>query len=407
MMKKAVLMIGLSLAAWGQEEPVNSSGPNARGPFGGPTQSVFKFGEDEGFGLGSTLPDPTVFEGSNRMETVLQGSRFVDNFSLTGHYGHYFTPRQRLMLTVLGGASTVSGDLDYSFVPEGMDGFFSIYANQTRSLTSSFLQGQDVGLPGDNHDPWVYRTATGFAYSTDPSQNFSISTGLLFENISIHDGAFSGRVRPFDRLGNPLTVSSGGVDQLLLLRAVGLYMDVDDLRFPMAGQKFRFSAEQAIPVGAAQVGMSRFNVNLTHFQSLGDPTLVLNLQAGTIAGTPPPYEAYNLGGVNSVRGYQLGELGGGSSFLQSSAELRVPLGDLSMFGNEIPVRLAAFVDYGTAFGTASRVFGRPAIVRDKPDSGLGYGLGVQALTEFGLLRLEGAWAHGGRSTVNLSIGDRY
>ncbi|MBT9584113.1 BamA/TamA family outer membrane protein [bacterium] len=93
--------------------------------------------------------------------------------------------------------------------------------------------------------------------------------------------------------------------------------------------------------------------------------------------------------------------------MQSTAELRWPLGEMSILGSQVPFRLTAFADYGTALGTASRVFGQPALVRNKPDSGFGYGLGVQALSSLGLIRLEGAWAAQARSTISVSIGDRY
>jgi outer membrane protein insertion porin family len=417
---KKILLLGLlATSAWAQSTPeetaesvpaeagINQEGPNRRGPFSGPTQGIFTLGSDEGFGIGPVLPDPTSFDGSNRTETVLQGSRFTDNINLTGRYGHYFTPTQRLMLTALGGTSSASLDVDYSFVPEGMSGYFSAYVNQTRSQSSSFLQGSDVGLAGNNHQPWIYRSSAGFAYTTDPSQELILSSALVYENLSVHDGPAAGMVAPLDRLGNPLTVSPGGIDRMLMVRVMGLHMDLDDLQFPTRGQKFRFSAEQAIGVSSAPISWTRLNANMSHFQSLGSPTLILNLQAGIMTGTVPPYEAYNLGGTNSVRGYQLGELGGGSSFLQSSIELRQPLGELEILGRQVPFRLNAFVDYGTAFGTASRVFGQPAVVRNKPDSGFSYGLGVQALSDLGLIRLEGAWAAQGRSTINLSIGDRY
>lgn len=124
-------------------------------------------------------------------------------------------------------------------------------------------------------------------------------------------------------------------------------------------------------------------------------------------GLVPQYESYNLGGVNSVRGYQLGELGGGRSFVQSSLEFRAPLGSLTLFGSEIPFRFATFVDYGSAFNSATQVYGQPGVVRQKPDSGFGYGLGVQALSDFGLVRLEGAFAPQGRSQINFVVGDRY
>lgn len=395
-----------------EEDKPNQSGPYRRGPFGGPTQSVFNAGDDEGFGLGTALPDPSAFEGADRTDVVLPGSRFVDVISLIGRYGIYLSPRQRIMLTGSAGSSMLGLDLDYSFTPEGMDGYFSAFINEARSQNGSFLFGTDVGLPGDNKEPWLHRTSTGFGYSTDPSQPLSFSTALLYQNLSVHSGPFSGRLAPIDRLGNPLLVSGRTLDEMLQIRFAGLHMDLDALDFPKDGHKFRFSAEQAIPIGASQISFTRFNANLVKYQPIrifgeSEQTLVMSLQAGTMTGTPPPYEAYNMGGPNSIRGYQLGEVGGGTSFLQTTAELRVPVGDLSLFGREVPIRLNAFVDWGTGFQSASRVFGQPALVRDKPDSALGYGAGIQALSEFGLIRIEAGFGAGSRSQVNFLVGDRF
>jgi len=228
----------------------------------------------------------------------------------------------------------------------------------------------------------------------------------------LRNGPFGGLTIPYDPAGHPLTVSPSGVDNLLFVRASGLYLDLDHLQFPTSGNKLRFQADQYIPVGATQAGFTRFNVNYTRFQPIHlwgeDPqTLIFNIQGGSILGLTPQYESYNLGGINSVRGYQLGELGGGRSFVQSSVEFRAPIGNLSLFGSDIPFRANAFVDYGSALGTAPQVFGQPGVVRAKPDSGFGYGLGVQALTNYGLVRLEAAFAPQSRSQINLSVGDRY
>jgi outer membrane protein insertion porin family len=385
--------------------------PAARPRFGGPTQSPFRAGEDRGFGLGGILPDPTAFEGAHRIDPVLQTSRFVDNISVTARYGVYLNENSRLMFTAAGGPSNLAGDLDYSFQPEGMDGYFSAYLNHTRSLTSSFLNGNsNVGLPGSNDDPWVYRTSTGFGYTTDPNEDLIISSAVLYERVSIHDGMFSGRERPFDILGNPLTVNPRGSDRSLWLRNVGLHWDLDDRINPRDGTKLRWEFAQGIPVGRSQIDTTRLAMNFTKFtpvQLFGDDTLIFNMQAGTQFGVVAPYEAYNMGGAFSVRGYDLGELGGGRSFFQSTLEYRHPLGSMNIFGSDIPFRVNAFVDYGTAFGTQNMVFGQPAVVRQKPDSGIGYGGGIQALTDFGLLRAELGFAAQGRYQFYFSIGDRY
>lgn len=419
-MKKICILLGLLALtpAFAQEPPPAGERPPEqqetekekplRSRFGGPTQGVLNTGkEEEGFGLGSILPDPTGFQGANRIDPVLQGSRFVDNLSLTGYYSTLLTENQRLLFTAAGGLGMLSLDVDYSFIPEGTPGYFTLNVNHTQSLTGSFLSGSKVGLPPNNDDIWLRRTNAGFGYSTDPNQDFSLSTALLYENISVGDGPFSGRFGPFDQFGNPILFNGSGVDERLLLRLSGLYMDLDDIQFPMEGRKLRFYADQSMPLTAFATGSSRLALNHSEFVRLGEPTVVFNVQAGTTIGTPAPYDAYNLGGQNSIRGYGLGEVGGGSKFVQATAELRWPVGEISLFGSEIPIRLTSFVDYGSGLGTANEVFGQPAIARQKPDSGLGYGVGVQAITDFGLMRLEAGWGAQSRSAVYFSVGDRF
>lgn len=46
---------------------------------------------------------------------------------------------------------------------------------------------------------------------------------------------------------------------------------------------------------------------------------------GAVLGDLPPHEATPIGGVNSVRGYQEGEVGTGRSFVVASGELRMPV----------------------------------------------------------------------------------
>ena len=46
---------------------------------------------------------------------------------------------------------------------------------------------------------------------------------------------------------------------------------------------------------------------------------------GTIIGDLPPYEAFPIGGTNSVRGYSEGGVGSGRTFGVGTAELHWPL----------------------------------------------------------------------------------
>lgn len=47
--------------------------------------------------------------------------------------------------------------------------------------------------------------------------------------------------------------------------------------------------------------------------------------AGAILGDLPPYEAFPIGGTNSVRGYSEGGVGSGRNYVAGTAEMHWPL----------------------------------------------------------------------------------
>jgi outer membrane protein insertion porin family len=94
----------------------------------------------------------------------------------------------------------------------------------------------------------------------------------------------------------------------------------------------------------------------------------------------PPTEAFRLGGRNSVRGYDSGDIGSGRSYFLASGEYRFPVGR--------DVGGVIFVDFASDLGTGDSVLGKPAVVRDKPGTGAGVGVGVRVRSRFGLIRLD-------------------
>ena len=178
----------------------------------------------------------------------------------------------------------------------------------------------------------------------------------------------SGDISQRDELGNLLTFNDSGADNILSLQA----SVVNDLRNntlnTTSGSLLRLSTEQAIPIDG--IFFNRLRANYSYFIPVQftqfapachkkDKTpvdcpeaLAFNIQGGTILGDLPPYEAFSLGGTDSVRGYQSGDLGSGRSFVTFSAEYRFPL--FSILGG------ALFFDAGSDLGTASNVPGDPA-----------------------------------------------
>lgn len=176
----------------------------------------------------------------------------------------------------------------------------------------------------------------------------------------------------------------------------------------------RFGVDQSIPVGDASILYTRFAGNFTEFIPLnlfgfneGSRTLVLNVQAGTMIGDVPPYDAFNLGGASSVRGYRKGRLAAGGSFVQTTAEYRFPIFSFTALRYNFDVGGTLFFDYGTDFGTAGEVIGKPGRVRNKPGDGFGYGFGLRTRSPFGLVRLEFGLNDRGDGEVYFELGGRF
>ena len=73
----------------------------------------------------------------------------------------------------------------------------------------------------------------------------------------------------------------------------------------------------------------------------------------------------------------------------------------------LALRVVGFADYGSGLGSAGQVYGTPALVRGKRDSGFGFGAGIHAETNFGLIRLEAGLAPNEKPVLYLNLGDRF
>ena len=128
--------------------------------------------------------------------------------------------------------------------------------------------------------------------------------------------------------------------------------------------------------------------------------LAFQIKAGTVLGQLPPYEAFCLGGSNSVRGWFDCDLAVGRSFGEATIEYRFPI--FSIFAGEV------FIDAGTDFGSQADVPGNPGQLLDKPGSGVSPGVGVIVTTPVGPLRLEVASQDfTGEWRFNLGVGWKF
>ncbi len=236
----------------------------------------------------------------------------------------------------------------------------------------------------------------------DNRQAWTASLGLQVQEVTIRDA--DGDRTSRDALGNLLSANDEGTDFMASVR-LGLARDRrNNALDPTRGDRVSFSTEQVLPFDD-NVFFNRLRGSYSYYVPVdfldieGSQSLAFNLQGGTIIGDMPPYEAFVLGGVNSVRGYAEGALGAGRSFLQATAEYRFPI--FSIIGG------VAFLDVGTDLGTAGDVPGNPAGVRDKPGTGLGYGLGLRIQSPLGPIRIDFALNDEGENRFHFGIGQRF
>jgi outer membrane protein insertion porin family len=296
---------------------------------------------------------------------------------------------------------------------------YTVNVFNRRSLSLVFDGGDpEVNLPDEDEPndldagdrPRVDRLGGGISFTRPLDEwlgwdNWRGSVGLEFQRVSIRDA--DGDLSPVDALGNDLSFDGDGTDNIFLVQ-LGLVNDRrNNAAQPTSGSVLRIGTEQSIPMGNGNIFFNRlrgsysryFPVDFTDFSDEETETLAFNVQLGTVVGDLPPYEAFTLGGTDSVRGYGSGELGTGRSFLQATAEYRFPL--FAIVGG------AVFLDYGTDLGTADDVPGEPANVRDKPGSGFGYGLGLRIQSPIGPIRIDYGFGEDGDGRFHFGFGERF
>ena len=187
-------------------------------------------------------------------------------------------------------------------------------------------------------------------------------------------------------------------NQLFGVRLAATMNTLNDPRNPTKGNFLSIGTEQFISVGPDSPTFNRVRAGFTHYIPVNwlkfykgcrpkpgetpdcKQALAIQLTGGTNIGSLPPYEAFCLGGGNSVRGYYDCDLGVGRSYGEATIEYRFPL--FSIVSGEL------FVDGGTAFGTQKNVPGQPGELLDKPGQGFSVGTGLIVTTPVGPLRLE-------------------
>lgn len=277
---------------------------------------------------------------------------------------------------------------------------YQVNAFRRRGISQTF--DGDVSLPNDDR-PREGQIGGSFTLQR-PIDDWQASMGLNYKRTSIRDR--DGNISPIDELGNPLTLSGTGIDDLTTISFTAKRDFRNNFVNPTEGSVLSLSAEQSIPIGQGAISMSRLRANYSQFVPVdiigGDrdaEVFAFNVQGGTTVGDLPPYEAFNLGGLNSVRGYGGGEVGSGRSYVLASAEYRFPI--LDFLGGVV------FADFASDLGSGDTVLGEPAVIRDKPGTGFGYGAGVRVNSPIGLIRADFGINDQGESRLQFGFGHRF
>lgn len=236
-----------------------------------------------------------------------------------------------------------------------------------------------------------------------PIDGWDTSLGFNYARVNIRDR--DGKISPTDEKGNPLSLSGTGTDDLATVSLSAVQDRRDNKINPTNGSILKLSTEQSVPLGNSGITMNRLQANYSQFvpvqvyKSQQPQVFAVNLQAGTVLGDLAPYETFNLGGQNSVRGYGTGDVGSARTYVLASAEYRFPL--LKTLGGVL------FADYASDLGSGDSVIGNPAGVRGKPGNGFGYGAGIRLDSPLGLLRADYGVTDQGESRFNFGIGQKF
>lgn len=388
-------------------------------------QRVFRLGlfEDVRLSLDPSPDDPrkvdvTVNVDERSSGSISAGAGFSSASGLFGTVSYQERNlggnNQRLGAEVSVGTRELLFDVNFTDPWIGGDPYrtsYTVNAFRRRSISLVFDGGDtEVELPNGDR-PRVLRLGGGVNFtrplSRDPLSDaeWTASLGLRYQNVSIRD--VDGDLSPEDELGNDLSFSGTGRDDLTTVQ-FGIVRDRRNNRLQATeGSFLRLATEQSIPFGSGNIFMNRLRASYSHyipvsftsFYKEGPQALAFNVQAGSIVGDLPPYEAFPLGGTSTVRGYDDGELGSGRHFVLATVEYRFPI---ASFLNGV-----LFVDAATDLGSGSSVPGDPAGIRDKPGSGFGYGVGVRVNSPLGPIRVDLGFSDQGDSRIHFGIGERF
>ncbi len=227
---------------------------------------------------------------------------------------------QKLGAEVQIGERELLFDLSFTDPWIGGDPYRTSYTvNLFRRQTISLIfdgGGNEVRLANGDR-PRIVRTGGGISFTRPLNGNpyrraeWAASLGLQYQHVQITDA--DGNDVRVDGLGNNLSFSGKGDDDLFSVQ-FGIVRDLrDDPLRPTRGSLLRLGTEQWLPLGSGSILGNRIRAGYSYYlptqfikftkgcrgknPSGADcpQTIAFNIQAGTVIGDLPPYEAFALG----------------------------------------------------------------------------------------------------------------
>lgn len=288
---------------------------------------------------------------------------------------------------------------------------YTINGFRRRSISLVFDGNDDDIQTEDGSDsPRIVRTGGGVNFTRPLAKNpftkgdWKLTGGFQYERVQVEND--DGEIAQISEQGTRLSFSDSGEDDLFTFKFGATRDRRNDPLQPTKGSLFRLGLDQTVPIGSGAILLTRLRSSYSYYVPVkfinfteGPQALAFNFQGGTILGDLPPYEAFIVGGSNSVRGYAEGEVGSGRSYVQATAEYRFPI--FSVVGG------ALFLDYGTTLGSDGAVPGSPSRIRNLPGNGFSYGVGVRVQSPLGPIRIDYGINDEGGNRIQFGIGERF
>jgi outer membrane protein insertion porin family len=146
---------------------------------------------------------------------------------------------------------------------------YTVSVFRRRSISLIFDGGtEEVELPNGDR-PRVRRTGGGISFTRPLSRDvftkadWTASLGLQYQRVSIRDN--DGELSPEDELGNDLSFSGEGKDDLLTVQLGAVRDRRNNLLRPTQGSLLRLGVEQSIPIGQGNILLTRLRGSYSYY----------------------------------------------------------------------------------------------------------------------------------------------